>query len=99
MAAQVFGGPVTITTSALNLTTSLSLSPRIFYNHLVVRADSSNAGTVWFGKSGVTAIANQVGFLEPGDAVAVDLVGAFINTDEIYFVGTSNDKIYVLGVG
>jgi len=98
MAALIFGGPVTLTASAVNLTTSLSLNPRIFYKNVLVRADIGNVGTVWFGKNNVTTTTNQLGYLLGGDAFAIDTLTAFLNTDDVYFIGTPGDKIYVTGV-
>lgn len=98
MAALLFGGPLSVTGTAKNITVGLSLNPRIFYKNVLVRAAAGNTGTVWFGKSNVTTGTNQLGFLLPGDAFAIDTITAFLNTDDIYFVGTPGDTVYIAGV-
>ena len=98
MAAKLYGGPITITVTAQSMTTGLSLSPRLSMSTFALRADKANVGDVWVGKSNVTITTNQLGYLRPGEALTIDLNGKYINTDDIFFIGTNADKVYVLNI-
>lgn len=79
------------------MTSLLGFSDKKYFAHLVLRADSGNANTVWIGKSDVTTIANQMGFLKADESLAIDL-SMFTNTDELYLVAGGASTVYALGV-
>ncbi len=99
MALRPIGGPITVTATARNLTQGLALAERLFLPTLVIRADVGNAGTVWVGTSTVTTTTNQLGYVKAGESLSINLAGLYFNTDDLYLVGTLNDKVYLLGVG
>jgi hypothetical protein len=99
MAAKPYSKEYTFTnTAAVNLPTIMGLSNSFFISNFAVRAGKSNVGDVGIGDATVTTTSNRGGYLEPRDAVALDLFAKFMKADDIYFVGTTNDKIHILGV-
>lgn len=99
MAAKLAGGPIAITTTAQSFTTGLGLAVRQSFSTYALRADLANTATIWIGRSNVTTTTNQMGYLRPGDAMTIDLVGKFIHTDDVYVVGANGDKLYVMDIG
>jgi hypothetical protein len=98
VAAAPLGGPVTIGASAQSLLALLGLLPESrFYAELSLRAATGNAGKVWIGPSNVSAAgANAFGFLQPSEAIAIDLVTMRSSLGDLYLVGTASDIVYVL---
>lgn len=92
MAARIKTKKYTLTASPASLTTILNNPNDAFISTLVTRAASGNAGTTyWKDSSG----GDDGGYLEPGDAVAFDLVGKFLSTNDLWFYGTANDILYM----
>jgi hypothetical protein len=86
----------TCTGNAVRLSTILdpSGSARVYVGTVAVRASHTNTGNVYWGPSAVSG-SNAGGYLEKGDAVAIDLTNKFFSSDDWYFVGTNNDVIYI----
>jgi len=62
------GGPVTVGTTAVELTFTGSTKS------VMIQSDPDNTGKIWVGGSNITnAGANAMAQLEPGDAISVDL--------------------------
>ena len=101
MAATTFGGPITPGAAVrVSLTSGLSSlgGAREFFSEGVLRADSTNTGVIWIGKSNVTTAANQMGFLRAGDALTIN-INVFLSTDELYLAATvATDKVYLLAL-
>lgn len=97
MACEVFGDQVTVTSTAQNLTTLLGLATRKFYSTLVLRAAVANTADIGIGKSDVTTTTNQLGFLQAGEALTVDIQG-FISTDDLYLIAASSQTAHIMGV-
>lgn len=95
MSGRLEGGPVTVSGTAQNLTTGLGMATRRFFSDFTLRASATNGGTVYFGKSNVTTSANQLGFLQAGDAWGGDLTQKFISSDDFFVVGTPGDVVFV----
>jgi len=84
----------TCTGSPVKLSTIMDASGvRLYVGTLAVRAKHTNAGNVYWGGPS-TGVADAGGYLEAGDAVAIDLTNKFFSSDDWYFNGTSNDVIY-----
>ncbi len=99
MGVRIFGGPVTGLAAAKNLTTLLSLSPRVDFSTMTLRAKADNTGTVFIGRSDVTTTTNQVGYLRAAEALSVDIIRGFSNTDEVFLIGTvAGDTVYIMGM-
>lgn len=97
MGAVLFGKPLSVTSTAQSLTTLLGLSGPMHLSNFVLRAAAGNTQTVWVGKSNVTPVANQCGYLLASEGLALDL-NAFLSTDEAYLVASSPQTIYALGI-
>ncbi len=81
----VKSGQVTMTGSAVALTTTSSVSS------VIVQALSTNGASIWVGPSGVTT---GTGFeLQPGQATSI----AIADLTSVYVIGTSGDKACYLG--
>lgn len=91
MAAQSKFVTHTCTGSAVKLTDILG-GARLFLGTIVGRAFDANVGVIAWGGPGVTT-SDCGGFLNKGDAIAIDLTNKFFNSDEWYFIGTVGDKI------
>lgn len=91
------GGQVTVTASAVKLTTALGLSAGVPCTNIDVKASSGNAGTTYLGGSTVTAVpANARIALAAGQTWSSGPVPQhIINTDELYIIGTTNDVVFV----
>lgn len=97
MGAEIFGGEVTVTSTAQNLSTLLGLGEKKFLSTLVIRADTANTADIFYGKGNVTTSANRLGFLQAGEALTVD-IHSFTNTDELYLIAASDQNLFVTGV-
>jgi len=98
MASTLLGSEYTVTATATTLTTALG-APRKFFSHCVFRAGSANAGTVYIGRSDVTATTNRLIFLAAGESFAVAIASAFSSTDDWFIIGTASDKLHIIGLG
>jgi hypothetical protein len=87
---------LSVSATAQNLTTLLGLTQRTYLSQLTLRAQTTNAGTVFVGGSGVTT--TVYGFsLSPGTSYTFGPFGHFpLNTDDIFLVGTSGDDVEVV---
>lgn len=89
-ASTIYSDQQVVTASAVALTTQTLL------NGCIIRAKSTNTGTVFVGAAGVTATNDGSGngfALLPGAAVSFGVN----TTAEIYIIGTINDIVYVTG--
>lgn len=76
--------------------TATAIGSGALVNGVVVKAKSTNAGTVWVGGSGVTTTDDGTGngfALAAGDAVSFSVS----NLSAIYAKGTANDVLYFAG--
>lgn len=88
--ATVYANQQAVTASAVALTT------RALTNGIVIKAKSTNAGTVFVGASGVTATDDGSGngfALRPGESINLSIS----TTAGIFIIGTLNDIVYVIG--
>lgn len=97
MGAEIFGKPLAVTNTAASLTALMGFADKKFLSNLTLRADKDNTALVWLGKSDVTPSTNQIGYLQPMEAISVD-IQAFTNTNELYLVAASNQTVYALCV-
>jgi len=98
MAGEFFGGPLSITGTAQNLTTLLGLPERKWFCELSIRALDTNVDKIWVGRSNVTTVANQLGYIRAAEAIDTSLSNAFVNTDDLYLVGTPGDVAYAVAL-
>lgn len=99
MAGELFGDPITITGTPTSLSALLGLPAGKWFCELNIRAGSSNAGTIWVGKSNLTATTHQLGYIDKREAMDVSLHQAFFRVDDIFLVASSpGDIAYVIGV-
>ena len=102
MAHQVFGDPITVSTTAQSLTALLGIND-ITFGPLTIRAETSakgQAGRIWIGRSAAlnSAGSHALGYLDAGDAIGIDQLGS-THTDAVWVCGTNaGDKAYVFGV-
>lgn len=91
------GGEYTVTGSAVNLTTALSLSNPVYAQNIDILALGTNTGAVAIGGSAVTTSANRRGQLSPGQAWTSGPVDNHpINTNEIYLIGPgTSEKVLI----
>ncbi len=66
-----------------------------FISNLSIRAGKSNAGEVNFGGSNLTYLTNRGGYLDPGEALDIDLVNKFFSSDQMYVCGLAGDRIHI----
>lgn len=102
MASRVFGDQVTVTTSAQNLTTILSLTDRRFFRQLDIRLTAAgSANTVYGGRSDVTNVPANATFAI-NTATPVYSYGPFEapgpNTTDIYLVASADTVVHIEGV-
>lgn len=99
MAGEIFGDPITITGTPSSLTSLLGLSAGKWFCDLTIRAAPANAGTIWVGRSNLTATTHQLGYIEKREAIDASLQQTFFRTDDLFLVASSpGDVAYVLGV-
>jgi hypothetical protein len=96
MAAVLFSKEYTLTGALVSLTTIVG--SRRFFRELVIRAGSANAATTYVGTSDLTISTNRGGFLAADESLALSVVNMAVDSGNIYFIGTSNDKIHILGI-
>lgn len=102
MAAEVFGGLVTIGATATSLYALLgavsglppSALERVTSNVLCFRAKDDNAGTVYFEKSN----GNQLGWINASESLSIDTQLVRVDISNILLSGTVGDKVYVMGL-
>lgn len=105
MAANFYGGQITVTGTAATLYDLLdaigeipsNALDRVTANVTVLRADSANAGTVYIGAKSTVATTGTVrgAFLEPGEWISYDATLTRIDIKSIWLVGTPNDTVFV----
>lgn len=76
------------------LATILNSGNDNFISNITVRAESTNAGKIYWSDSG-----QYGGYLDAREAVSVDLTGKFVATGDLSFHGTPGDKIYITVAG
>jgi hypothetical protein len=95
VAARFEGTEFTVTGTAATLTSLLGYTAKLHFSHIAIRADITNAASVFIGKSNVTTATNRCGFIRAGEAFEIALEGMWTDTDQIFLVGTASDKCYV----
>lgn len=81
----VYSAQQTVTASAV------ALAAQALVNGIVVKAKSTNAGTVYVGPSGVTT---GTGYpLLAGEAISFGVT----NASAVFIIGTASDVVYVAG--
>lgn len=99
MAGEIFGDPITVTGTPTSLSSLLGLSPGRWFAELTIRAAQANAGTIWVGRSNLTATTHQLGYIDKREAIDASLTQAFFRTDDLFLVASSpGDIAYVMGV-
>lgn len=99
MAATLLGVEYIVTGTAVSLTSALGFSPsQRFVSHVTFRANDTNVGNVYLGRSNVTAAANRLVLLKPGESFSFGLESAFASTDEWFIVGTAADLLHIVGL-
>ncbi len=75
---------------------STIIGGRVFISDISVRAGKSNAMIVAIGGATVTQTSNRGGYLDPGEALSVDLVQKFFTSDQFYLAGSVGDRVHIL---
>lgn len=103
MTAEIFGGPFLAPVQAKTLQDLIPDLPsiRMTFGRLTLRGDLGNSSwpsAVWLGRSAaVTTAAKQIGFIQPGEEVVIDITGN-LSLKQIWVVGNGTDKIYSAGI-
>ena len=90
--------PASIITTQYKITaTATAVGAGVLSNGVIIKARSTNAGTVFIGSSSsLTTTSDGTGngyTLAPGEAISY----ATANLSAIFAVGTANDVIYITG--
>ena len=88
--------PITGQAKVVATNTAVALGGNTLLNGVVVKAKTTNTGTVFVGPSSVTTTDNGAGngyALLPGEAISL----AVANTSSIYINGTAGDSVYFAG--
>ncbi len=93
MAAKLRYKTITLTGSLQNLSTLLG--EKLFTGSMALRAGASNAGTLYWGDSGLTGSSNCGGYLAKGESFSLNLSQKMFSSDQIYLLGTNNDLAHV----
>jgi len=94
-----YGGEIVVPAIATKLTALLGLPWKREAYFLDIRADGANAGNVFIGNSNVTLTTNRRSFIQKGEGYEFGPYTYYlVNTDDVYIIGTANDKCYVSGV-
>lgn len=94
----IYGGQYTVTGTATNVTTALTLSAdRTKCKDITIRAASANAAKVYLGPSTVTAVpANAFAFLNAGDSWNSGVTETnSSNADSVYIIGNAGDIVFI----
>ena len=95
MSAQVTYKQWTVVATGTSLADIIGTAEPKFVANFVVRAKSSNAGSIFWGGSDVTNVpANAGGEIKPGESVSFDPVSRYLHVGRIFFVGTAADVAY-----
>lgn len=66
-----------------------------FVSNIVLRAKWDNVGRVFWTDNGVA----YGGYIEPREAVSMDLAGKYVSSKDLYIAGTQGDVVYITVVG
>lgn len=94
MAARFKPKLYTLGASAVNLSTILGSPNDDYVSNVVLRAAKANVGDLYWGDGSELG-----GYLEPREAVSIDLSGKFVAIKDLYLSGTTGDQVYITVVG